>query len=77
VESYQPKFAWGQAPQLTGSQPRGGLNPLVARLVLVVGKNSFKGYVGYVRSLADKLVHIELEANHQVVPVAISDAIDL
>ena len=77
MESYQPKYAWGQAPQLAGPQLRSALNPLVGRFVLVVGRGFFKGYVGYVRSLTDKVVHVELEANHRDVPIAISDVIDL
>jgi hypothetical protein len=78
VESYEPDYVWGHARDLPRSQLRGPLDPFVGRLVLVVGKSAFKGYLGYVRSLAlQGIAHVELEANHNIVPVADSDAIDL
>jgi hypothetical protein len=79
AESYEPDFAWGRAQDLPRSQLRGPRDPLVGRTVLVVGKSAFKGYLGYVRSMADArgLAYIELEANHNIVAVASSDAVDL
>jgi hypothetical protein len=52
---------------------------LVGRRVLVCGKNSFKGFVGYVRSIveAKETAFVDLDANHRVEPLPFKDIVDL
>jgi transcription elongation factor len=77
VESCEPDFRYGYVPDVPPKQADATRSPLFGRFVLVVGKTPFKGYVGYVRSLAEKVAHIELEANHHVVALPKGEIIDL
>ena len=52
-------------------------NALVGNRVLVAGKAYYKGYVGYVRSVASDIAHVVLDANHRTEILALNDVIDL
>jgi hypothetical protein len=60
VESYVPAFFDSILDPAEALLTR--KYPLVGRRVLVSGKSNFKGYVGYVRSVAGESVRLEMEA---------------
>jgi hypothetical protein len=43
----------------------------------VCGKTHFKGYAGYVRSLADGIANVYLDANNRIEPLPFRDILDL
>jgi hypothetical protein len=52
-------------------------NRLVGQRILIGGKTYYKGYVGYVRSIAGGTAHLELDANHRIESLPLKDVIDL
>jgi hypothetical protein len=75
VESYVPAFF------NTILDPAEALSmrkyPLVGRRILIARKSNFKGYVGYVRSIAGETARLELEVNHCFEDIPLQDIVDL
>ncbi len=44
-------------------------DPLIGKTVYVA-RGEYKGYRGFVRTVANDQVHVELEANHRITPVS-------
>lgn len=49
----------------------------VGRRILICGKSYYKGYVGYVRSLAEGRAEVALDANGRIEFFPLSDIVDL
>ena len=77
MESYQPDYLHANPVDVQLHPQASVTNALVGNRVLVAGKAYYKGYVGYVRSVASDIAHVVLDANHRTEMLALDDVIDL
>ena len=77
MESYQPDYLHADPVDIQPDHRAKSTNPLVGRRILIGGKTYYKGYVGYVRSVAEGVAHLELDANHRIECLPFKDIIDL
>jgi hypothetical protein len=77
VETYQPNLFPADLADVPPDALSTHNNPLVGRRILVCGKTHFKGYAGYVRSLADGIANVYLDANNRIEPLPFRDILDL
>jgi hypothetical protein len=71
VETYVPDFFCADNATMHAD------NRLVGRRILIGGKSYYKGYVGYVRSVAEESAEVALDANGRIEFLPLKDIVDL
>jgi transcription elongation factor len=74
LETYAPDLVLADVPLQVSLTPK---NSLVGRRILVCGKTIFKGYAGYVRSIAARTANVSLDANGRIEQFPLRDIVDL
>jgi hypothetical protein len=77
VETYQPNLFPADHANVPPDALSTHNNPLVGRRILMCGRTHYKGYASYVRSLADGIANVFLDANKRTKALPFRDILDL